>query len=305
MAKAKKREEPVEKPKRKRRWKLRLFLIFIVLILILNGWMLLQASVIHVRRATVRLEDLPDAFDGTTILYASDIDICGIFGANRAISAFESLKALEPDLLILGGDYVSPTLWERLNNQTADLQDAQPFFESLADFPAPLGKFAISGDNDDDPEILNVMLSACGIRLIDNQCAVIQKDASAIGIVGVGADSTSLNDLVSGLSNAQCAIAVAHSPSQFVDIRVNEASDGGAWADLMLAGHTHGGQVVLFGQAMLSLNPQERQYLSGWTENALVTTGFGCEGANLRFGTTSEVWLITLEKADAVRMHFD
>ncbi len=305
MAKAKKKKEPVEEPKRKRRLKLRLLLVFTALLLILNGWMLLQASIIHVRRATVRLEDLPDDFDGTTILYASDIDICGIFGVDRAISAFESLKALNPDLLILGGDYVSPTLWERLNNQTADLQDAQPFFESLADFPAPLGKFAISGDNDGASENLNALLSACGIRLIDNQCAVIQKDAGAIGVVGVGADSASLKNIVSGLSNAQCVVAVAHSPSQFVDIRVNEASDGGAWADLMLAGHTHGGQVVLFGQTMLSLNAQERQYLSGWTENALVTTGFGCESVNFRFGTTAEVWLITLEKANAVRMHFD
>ena len=305
MGKAKKIAKAAEPPKKKRKWKLKLILFLLILLLVLNGWMFLTADTLHVRRATVRLNDLPDAFDGTTILYASDIDICGLFGTNRMIAAFDSLKALQPDILILGGDYVSPTLLDRLNNQSADLSKAQPFFESLADFPAPLGKFAIPGDNDGTSSDLSAVLSTSGIQVIENQCAVVSKDGSAIGIVGVGTDTAALGSLVSNLQTSQCVIAVAHSPAQFVDIRVTEASGGGKWADLLLAGHTHGGQVVLFGHPMLTLNAQERQRLSGWSEDSLVTTGVGCEGVNLRFGTQAEVWLITLEKAGAVRMNFE
>lgn len=287
-----------------RKWRRWAILIAVAGLLILLGWMFFQASVIHVRRATVRLTDLPEAFDGTTILYASDLDMNGLFGAQRMIRAFEPLQALNPDILLLGGDFVSPSVFDRLNGKIANLNDAQAFFDYLSTFPAQLGKFAISGENDGSSEALAARLSASDIQVIENQCAVIQKDGAAIGIVGVGTDSAQLSKIASNLSHSQCVIAVAHSPAQFVDIRVTEAGDGGAWADLLLAGHTHGGQIMLFGKPILSLNVQEKQRLSGWSGNSLVTTGVGCEGVNLRLGTSAEIWVITLQRANEVRMEF-
>lgn len=287
-----------------RKWRRRVILTIAAGLLILLGWMLFQASVIHVRRATVRLADLPEAFDGTTILYASDLDMNGLFGAQRMIRAFEPLKALNPDIVLLGGDYVSPSLIDRLNRKSANLEDAMPFFEFMRDFPATYGKFAIAGENDGSAESLAARLNGCGIQVIENECAVIQKDGAAIGIVGVGTDSAAISQIASKLSHSQCVIAAAHSPAQFVDIRVSEAADGGAWADLLLAGHTHGGQIMLFGKSILSLNAQEMQRLSGWQGNSLVTTGVGCEGVNLRLGSSAEIWLITLQRAGEVRMEF-
>ena len=77
----------------------------------------------------MRLTDLPEAFDGTTFLYASDLDMNGLFGAQRMIRAFEPLKALNPDILLLGGDFVSPSVFDRLNGKSANLDDAQAFFD--------------------------------------------------------------------------------------------------------------------------------------------------------------------------------
>ncbi len=294
-----------KKPARKRKTKRWLIACIALFVLGLFGWMFFQANVIHVRRATVRLQDLPQEFDGTTVLYASDLDICGFFDANRMIRVFESMEGLKPDILLLGGDYVSATLMQRLNQNSASLESAQPFFDYLAQFPTTLGKFAICGDNDGGYESLQARISASGVQVLENSCAVIQKNGSAIGIVGVGADTSELSSLAGEFGHSQCIIALAHSPSKLVDIRVTEAGDGGAWADLMLAGHTHGGQVVLFGKPMLTLNAQEKQRLQGWSANSLVTTGIGCEGVNLRFGTSAEVWLITLECADGIRVEFD
>ena len=290
---------------KKRKWKRWVALTFIVALLLFNATMFLQANVVHVRRATVRLNDLPPAFEGTTILYASDIDIGSELDCRRMIGVFESLKDLNPDVLILGGDYVSPTIFERLNQDAISEDRAADFFASLKDFPTSLGKFAISGDNDVSEDALKASLSEAGIRWIEDNCIVLQKGDSAIGLVGVGTNTASLSSLVANLNHEQCVIAVAHSPSQFVDIRVTEASNGGSWADLLLAGHTHGGQIVLFGRSVLDLNAQEKQRIAGWYGNSLVTTGIGCECLNLRFGTSSEVWLITLEKAGEVRMDFD
>ena len=170
-------------------------LIAVAGLLILLGWMSFQASVIHVRRATVRLADLPAAFDGTTILYASDLDMNGLFDARRMIRAFEPLKALNPDILLLGGDFVSPSVFDRLNGKSANLDDAQAFFEYLSTFPAQLGKFAISGENDGSSEALAARLSTSDIQVIENQCAAVQKDGAAIGIVGAGTDSAQLSKM--------------------------------------------------------------------------------------------------------------
>ena len=69
---------------------------------------------------------------------------------------------------------------------------------------------------------------------------------------------------------------------------------------MILSGGTHGGQIRLGKRTLLSLNGIEHNYLYGWrVENGmpmLTTSGIGCEGLNVRLGTSPEVWLITLQK---------
>ena len=95
-------------------------------------------------------------------------------------------------------------------------------------------------------------------------------------------------------------LAVAYGPDVLPVMLTSEAADGGQWADLALCGHTHGVQLRLFGRSVLPLSQREQRYLSGWhTENGLpilITQGVGCEGINLRLGSTPEVWLITLRR---------
>ena len=100
-----------------------------------------------------------------------------------------------------------------------------------------------------------------------------------------------------------------HSPAQAVDVRISEASDGGAWADLMLSGHTLGGQIRLFGRTLTQLTDAEKKAVSGWRADGgaplLTSQGLGCEGLNLRLGTQAEAWLITLRvKAEPTGMTF-
>ena len=79
---------------------------------------------------------------------------------------------------------------------------------------------------------------------------------------------------------------------------ISEAKDSGHWVDLALAGHTHGGQINLFGHGILSLDQREKHYLCGWNRETgvpmLTTSGMGCEGVDMRLGSEAEVWLITL-----------
>lgn len=287
-------------PRRRKRWELRILAAALALLLGFAGWMHLTAMTVRVRYAEVRMADLPPSFDGTKVLYASDLDVCGLNTVRRMDNLFRKLQSLKPDLLLLGGDYASSSLLELLNGQTPAGKRAvrSELFGCLSDFYAPLGKLAISGDNDGDSDALKLATMTSGFKLIDGTAEILSNGADAIAVVGVGNDSAAISAMAANFQPGQCVIALMHSPERVVDVRIAEASGGGSWADLALAGHTHGGQLKIADRTAVSLTGQEQRFLSGWYTDAaaplLVTEGVGCEGANFRLGTQSEVWLLTL-----------
>ena len=266
-----------------------------------------NASVVRVRRADLELPDLPASFDGKTILYASDVDLCGLNTARKSGKLFAKLQSLQPDMLILGGDYASPSLLDILNRPegAAAREERQigaraDFFQYIGAFDAPLGKFGVAAPEDADQSALARQMNGAGMRPLFNDRIAVSIGDDTLWIVGVSAETANLNSAGSAFARDDCVIVAAYSPSVLPVLVTSEARDGGRWADLALTGHTHGGQIRLFGRNVLQLNRQEQQYLSGWTvENGLpilTTVGIGCEGVNLRVGTAPEVWLITLRK---------
>ena len=273
----------------------------------LCGVAALNATVVRVRRAEVMLRDLPPAFDGRTVLYASDIDLCGVNTSRRAGALFDELQSLRPDMLILGGDYTSPSLLEVLNspqNRPEDdarrLDARKDFFQYISAFDAPLGKFGVAAPEDALPEALAQEMIDAGVRPLFNDRAAVEIGGDVLWLIGVSSESANLNSVGSAFRHDDCVIVAAYSPVVLPVLVTSEAYDGGKWADLALMGHTHGGQVRLFGRNLLTLKAQEEKYRSGWTmENGLpilTTEGVGCEGVNLRVGTAPEVWLLTLRR---------
>lgn len=261
-------------------------------------FMAISASVVQLRRAEVALPDLPQAFDGVTILYLSDIDLCGLNTAGRAAELIGRLQSLNPDMLILGGDYTSPTLFELLNGADSSERqrsERQRFFEALSGFSAPMGKYALTVPADralGDPAPL---FEKCGFVCLNNTRRALQKNGQQLWLVGADADS---NYTAAGklFRSGDCVLCAVESPDCLPRIATAEARDGGQWADLCLTGSTHGGQILLFGRSILGLSPLQHQYLSGWTrENGtptLTTSGLGCELLNLRLFTAPEATLI-------------
>ena len=281
------------------------FLALLLGIAVTAGVGALNADVVRIRRAEVVLPDLPPAFDGRTMLYASDIDLCGVNTADKAGALFQQLQALQPDLLILGGDYTSKPLLEVLNRpgndaecQASQIQSRTSFYYYIRAFDAPLGKFAIAAPEDPDWENLRSVLQEVGVRPLINDRTALRVGSDTLWLAGVSAERASLNSAGSAFSRDDCVLVAAYSPTVLPILTTSEARDGGAWVDLALCGHTHGGQIRLFGRTVLALDSREQRYPSGWRVDAgfptLVTTGVGCEGVNIRLGTEPEVWLITL-----------
>ncbi len=279
-------------------------LILVILIASFAGWMAVNASILHIMRATVYIPDLPSAFEGKTILYASDIDLGGINTPARAADAFVRLQALQPDILLLGGDYTAPTLMDLLNQSdpahyaSNTGTDRADFFHYVSDFSAPLGRYMIASPEDRLTSDIRAQAEDAGLRLLDSDRAEIVSGGDRLWLVGLGADISGISKLAGQFRSGDTVVAVTSSPNQFPALMTTEAADSGHWVDLALAGHTHGGQIRVFGRSILSMDTIEQQFPYGWNRETgvpmLVTSGMGCEGVNMRLNTQAEVWLITL-----------
>jgi len=282
------------------------FAVLLLGIALIFGLGVANASLIRIRRAEVVLSDLPQTFDGTTLLYASDIDLCGINTPSRAGILFNQLQSLKPDILVLGGDYNSVSLLERLNqanqedvNVSDKLADRSDFFYYIKAFQAPLGKFAVASIEDPEWSDLRRVMEDNGVQPLFNGKVDIHDNGFRIWLVGICSNVTNLNDAAKAFSKNDCVIAIAEGPDVLPILLTSEARDSGQWIDLALCGHTHGGQIRLFGRNVLSVSDTEQRFLTGWNTQSgipiLTTEGVGCEGLNLRLGTEPEIWLITLK----------
>ena len=303
-----------QRPRRKRRagrGRLAALLLCLLLALALPLYMYVRANTIHIRRTTAYLQDLPDAFDGTTILYMSDFDLHGTNTPAKALALMRELQALGPDLLLLGGVYASYSLTEALRAKNGEAEAARDalnerrarFLTGLDGFAAPLGKYAVAGAADADMEALEAALRQGGVTPLADAGVVLTRGDSRLALIGLapGAGRTrSLDSLAAQTRQADCVIVLAHDPGSMAGIQTSEAADGGVWADLVLSGGTHGGQVRLGKWTALRLGEFQRRYLSGWFRLGgtvlLTSCGVGCEGINLRLGTVGEAHLITLKR---------
>ena len=286
--------------KRKYRAGLWVALAVTACLLVFAGVMAVNAATLHLKRATVYIEDLPPAFEGRTILYAADIDLKSHADAKRAAAAFDRLQVLMPDLLVLGGDYTSPTVMDLINQSPpANASDfRRDFFYYIRDFRTTLGKVMIAAPDDVRIGPLHDLAAETGFTLLNHDAATLRLGSDVVHVVGLGQDYSGFSDLSRRFKQHECVVALAWSPAQFPAVMISEAKDSGHWVDLALAGHTHGGQINLFGHGILSLGQREKQYLSGWDRETgvpmLTTSGMGCEGVDMRLGSEAEVWLITL-----------
>jgi predicted MPP superfamily phosphohydrolase len=235
----------------------------------------------------IQLQRLPPALDGFRIVQLSDLHHSPFTSREQIERAVETANSLQPDIVALTGDYVSK---ERAY--------AAPCAELLGRLRPKHGVFAVLGNHDHwtDAALITDLFRAEGITVLVNQGMRFEKNGAAFWLAGVDDTMVGLEDLplaLAGSSATEFKLLLAHNP-----IILRRAARAGV--DLVLSGHTHGGQVSLRSDRNAA-GRQRRRLLKGLARQGetqiYVTRGLGTVVLPVRFGCPPEVSLLELRSA--------
>jgi predicted MPP superfamily phosphohydrolase len=240
-----------------------------------------------VERCDVVLADLAPAFADYRIAFLSDLHSSAVVPRTFLARAVSTALELQPDLVLLGGDYVSHSR-----------RYAAGLVELLRPLAARDGVFAVLGNHDHyvSAELVREVLAAAGVRELWNTSVLIRRGAATLAVGGVGDlryDAIDFHATAAGLAEAVPRIVISHDPDVFAywppAVRL----------DLMLSGHTHGGQahLPLLGPPYVPSQFGFR-YLAGHFHvegrQLYVSRGVGAITAPIRWRCPPEVTLVVL-----------
>jgi predicted MPP superfamily phosphohydrolase len=256
-------------------------------VLFLDAWLIEPLSV-SVSRLDISSPKLSGDAPPIRIVQLSDIHIVTYGPRERQVAA--RVKQLQPDLILLTGDYFN----------ALGTQPRAALREMLEDLEAPYGIYATTGNVDLPPTIMMDMFGPTGARILDNQAVDIEIHGQQIHLVGLSAHGSVLSGLhemekLQDQGADRFRMLLFHYPD-FIRLAPE------AHIDLYLSGHTHGGQARVPFYGALHINSLwENDYEMGRydVEDTVlfVSRGIGFSGGyepQVRFRCPPEVVLITL-----------
>jgi predicted MPP superfamily phosphohydrolase len=259
---------------------------------------ILQAAMIEPYRVEIshqpiKIKKLPAEFEGFRIAQLSDLHHSPFLGASGIEAACNRATALNPDLIVLTGDYVS--------HSTEYIAGCARAVSALK---ARAGVFAVLGNHDHwtDAAMMTQALTQVGIRVLSNENVAIENAGKRIWLAGIDDMMVERDDLpaaLKGTSNSDVRILLSHNPAI-----IREAARAGI--DLVLSGHTHGGQInwrLLVGREQSAgrwFRRRSRRFIRGHAElgdtHLYVNRGLGTVVVPLRYGCPPEITLLELTR---------
>lgn len=256
-----------------------LVLLMVVVILIYGTW---NAEHPIVKTYDMNLPKKAGTMKSLNIALVTDIHIGKIIGNGRVINMVKQINSLNPDIVIIAGDFV--------DNGVEPFMD-EKIVDTLRGIKAPLGTYAVPGNHDlmkGQLEKLVYYLESANIKmLIDSSIKVKESfyivgrmDASSERVINVKRHD--LKDLIKDVDKTLPIILVDHQPKD-LDAAEKEG------VDIQLSGHTHRGQ--LFPNQIFTRRIYEIDWghLKKGNFNVIVSSGFGTWGPRLRIGNKAEV----------------
>lgn len=253
---------------------------------------------LEINRHVVPIADLPASFAGLRIVQMSDFHCSRQVSPTYLAEVVEMAQGQQADLIVLTGDFIHK-----------GFKHVEGMARVLGQLSCPLGVFAVLGNH--DFSVRNALgirrhrhlhravagaLINQGIRVLHNETVQLERDGSQLLLTGVGDLWSRYCDLDQAYVEHSLAlprVVLAHNPDTVEHLQ-------GKRCDLMLSGHTHGGQIDLPGLGRVALGPKARRFAAGlyaYRQTILyVNKGVGF-GFRLRYRVRPEIAVLTLQPA--------
>ncbi len=241
-----------------------------------------------VREAEIALAGWPEGAPPVRAVLISDIHVAGPdMPPARLARIVAQINALHPDVVLIAGDFVSD---KKVMTRAYSLTDA---IAPLGGLRARFGAFAVMGNHDHwrNAAEAHAALANANVHVLDNDAVA----AGPLALGGLDDAYTDHDDVARTVARLRALpgarVVLSHSPDPFPDL----PGDIG----LMLAGHTHCGQIrfPIVG-ALSTMSDYGQRYACGRVDEngrtLIVTAGLGTSGVPLRLGAVPDLWLIRL-----------
>jgi predicted MPP superfamily phosphohydrolase len=280
------------------RGQLRLAQIKVALVVLLLGGLLcviwgslFEPNRLVVNQRAIQIDNWPKELSGLRIALIGDLHTGSPFIDDQKLERIVELTNQQnPDLIVLLGDYMVKDSW---HGHRVEPEVTAAHMKGLH---APLGVYAILGNHDwwYNGEKVQKAFEQVGIRVLENDVAEIKWREKSFWMVGFS-DYWSLRfrvkDTLSKVPPGAAMIAISHNPDIFVRVPAS--------VQLLLAAHTHGGQVnfPLIGTPIVPSSYGSKYTAGHVFENGhhlFVTTGIGTSILPVRFRVTPEIAILTV-----------
>ena len=270
--------------------RLRMAVILAAVMLLISSCATLSGKgVSRIKCYEVESERLPDCFDGYEIAFVSDLHYPSLFSTKRLQELVATLNEISPSMLLLGGDYVT-------SNDSID-----KLFLSISSVKTADGIYAVMGNHErENLHLIAQSMKERGIVWLADDTVMVEHGEEAFCLVGV-ADSFNYDSAcvqyAGCVADSLFTVLLCHTPDY--------AERTSTTADLVLSGHTHGGQVSLFGVYTPVRNTvYGNRFLRGMNNTTsgatiITTNGVGTSRRKIRFCVPSEVVVVTLRSKKA------
>ncbi|MGG0720193.1 metallophosphoesterase [Robertmurraya massiliosenegalensis] len=236
-----------------------------------------------VRKLDITIEKGTSSLNSLNIVMIADTHFGLLSGKDHAERLVKEVNAISPDLILIPGDLFD--------------DDVQPFLDQkidliLSDLQAPYGIYASLGNHDKHDGTMQELIDALersGIQVLYDETLNVQDQFTLIGRKDkIDPDRLPLNALMHGVDLTKPTILMDHQP---YELDIAEQED----IDLMVSGHTHGGQVFPGNLITNAMYENDWGHLQKEQMHSVVTSGFGFWGPPIRIGTRSEIVTIQVE----------
>ena len=233
----------------------------------------------------IAVRGLPPALDGLRIGMITDVHHSAVVSADDVLHAVSVLKDASPDLVVLGGDYVS----------FFDRGYIAPVAELLTPLAnAKYGSFAVLGNHDDERE-MPAALASRGFTVLKDQRTALTVNGERLDVAGIRFWTRTPGEIAPVLKGTGgTTILLAHDPRRLTEAAALDVQ-------LVLSGHTHGGQVIVpsIGAIAGRKFPVLAGYATRDNTSIFVSRGVGTVYVPVRINCPPDVAVLTLRTAAA------